>query len=306
MTKYILQRLIGAGITMLGVSLVVFLLLRMLPGDPARLMAGLTASPEEVEAKRAEMGLDQPLPVQYVDFLGDLVRLDLGRSITTDRPVADDILARLPYTLQLAAATMTLTIVFGIPLGVLAATRRDTPLDTFISTVSMLGISMPSYALGLMLIVIFAVQLKWLPAAGADDIRGLILPASTLTIIFLAIIVRITRTSMIEAMTQDYVRTATAKGLHGRRVVFRHALRNALIPVVTILGLQFGGLMSGAVLTETVFGYPGIGLLLTESIFNRDFPTVQGVVLFISFIFVGVNLLVDLAYMGIDPRIRYG
>ncbi|MEQ8676116.1 MAG: ABC transporter permease [Aggregatilineales bacterium] len=305
MTKYLVKRLIGAAFTLLGVSLVVFLLLRMLPGDPARLLAGLTATPEEIEFTRARLGLDDPLPVQFFSFLGDLAQGDFGTSTLSRQPVMKEIAVRLPYTARLTLTTMVLTMSIGIPLGVLAAVRRNSRLDVFISTVSLLGISLPSYALGIMFIVIFAVKLQWLPAAGADGWQSLILPSTTLTVIFLAIIVRITRASMVDALSQDYVRTAHSKGLRPRKVINTHALRNALIPVVTILGLQFGGLMSGAVLTETVFAYPGVGLLLTESIFNRDFPMVQGVVLLVGFIFVVVNLGVDLLYTAIDPRIRY-
>ena len=305
MSTYILKRVFGAALTLLGVSLIVFLLLRFLPGDPARLLAGLTATPEEVELTRERMGLSDPLLVQYVDFLTDLLQGDFGTSTLSRQPVMDEISVRLPYTGQLALITMVLTMVVGVPLGMLAAVRRNTFLDTVISTVSLLGISLPSYALGIMFIVIFAVNLKILPAAGADGWQSIILPSITLTVIFLAIIIRITRASMIDALSQDYVRTARAKGLPQRQVITLHAFRNAMIPVVTILGLQFGGLMSGAVLTETVFAYPGVGLLLTESIFNRDFPMVQGVVLFVGFIFVMVNLGVDLLYTAIDPRIRY-
>lgn len=307
MWQYVLKRLLGAIVTILGVLTIVFLLLRFIPGDPARLVAGLTASPEEVEAARERLGLNQPLPIQYGIFIGNIFRGDFGTSLFTRRPVMQDIVARLPYTFQLALVTMVLTTVLGIPLGILAATHEKTWVDHVISVGSLLGISLPSYALGLLLIVVFAVNLKWLPAAGAGEgIRSIILPAFTLSLIFLAVITRITRGSMLEALRQDYVRTARAKGLPNHQVLTRHALRNALLPVVTILGLQFGGLMSGAVLTETVFGWPGLGLLLTDSIFNRDYPMVEGLVLFIAVIFVFVNLAVDLLYAAIDPRIHYG
>lgn len=307
MWRYLLQRILGALVTILGVLTIVFLLLRLIPGDPARLVAGLTASPEEVEAARERFGMNEPLLVQYGIFLGDIAQGDLGTSLYTKKPVLNDIVERLPYTLQLALVTMGLTMLLGVPLGILAATHEKTWVDFTISVGSLLGISLPSYALGLLLIVIFAVQLRWLPAAGAGDgVRSIILPSFTLSLIFLAVITRITRGAMLEALRQDYVRTARAKGLPARQVLTRHALRNALLPVVTVLGLQFGGLMSGAVLTETVFGWPGVGLLLTDSIFNRDYPMVQGVVLFIAVVFVFVNLAVDLLYAAIDPRIRYG
>lgn len=306
MSKYILKRLFGALLTILGVTLIVFLLLRLLPGDPARLLAGLTATPAEIEATRVRIGLDQPLPVQYVRFLGDLARGDIGTSITSRRPVLSEIIERLPYTLRLAFVTMALTALIGIPLGIFVAVRANTRWDYAVSVLSMIGISTPSYALGLLLIVIFAVNLQWFPAAGADRLVSIVLPAATLTIIFLPIVLRITRASMLDVLSRDYMRTAQSKGLHRRDVLNVHAFRNAVIPVITILGLQFGGLMSGAVLTETVFGYPGIGLMLTEAIFNRDFPVVQGVVMFVGLIFVMVNLLVDIVYAYLDPRIRYG
>ncbi len=307
MWRYVLKRLLGSAVTIWGVLTIVFLLLRILPGDPARLVAGLTASPEEIEVARERLGLNEPLPVQYGIFMGRVLQGDLGTSLFTRRPIMDDIIARLPYTIQLALVTMMLTALLGIPLGILAATYQKTWVDHVISVGALLGISIPSYALGLLLIVIFAVNLKWLPAAGASEgINSLILPSFTLSLIFLAVITRITRGAMLEALRQDYVRTARAKGLPNHQVLTQHALRNALLPVVTILGLQFGGLMSGAVLTETVFGWPGLGLLLTESIFNRDYPMVEGLVLFIAVIFVFVNLVVDLLYAAIDPRIHYG
>ncbi len=306
MWRYLLRRIVGALVTILGVLTIVFLLLRLIPGDPARLVAGLTASPEEVEAVRQRLGMDEPLPIQYGIFLSDIARGDFGTSLYTNEPVMNDIAERLPYTFQLALVTIVLTTVLGVPLGIFAATHERTWIDFIISVVSLLWISLPSYALGLLLIVIFAVQLKWLPAAGASEgIRNLILPSFTLSLIFLAVITRITRGAMLEALRQDYIRTASAKGLSARQVLTGHALRNALLPIVTVLGLQFGGLMSGAVLTETVFGWPGVGLLLTDSIFNRDYPMVQGVVLFIAIVFVIVNLVVDLLYAAIDPRIRY-
>jgi len=285
---------------------IVFLLLRVLPGDPARLVAGLTASPEEVEAVRNRLGLDEPIYVQYGIYMIDFAEGDFGKSIYSDRPVMDDIIARLPYTFQLAFVTIILTIVLGIPLGIVAAMRQKSWIDMLISVGSLLGISLPSYALGLLLIVLFAVNLGWFPAAGAGQgIRSVVLPALTLSLIFLAVITRITRGAMLEVLSQDYIRTARSKGLTRQRVIQTHAFRNAMIPVVTVLGLQFGGLLSGAVLTETVFGWPGLGLLLTEAIFNQDYPMVQGVVLFISVVFVFANLFVDLIYAAVDPRIRY-
>jgi len=307
MGRYLLKRTIGALVTIVGVLTIVFLMLRLVPGDPARLVAGLTATPDEVEAVRDRIGLDESLVQQYGIFIGEFLQGDFGTSIYSRQPVMDDIIERLPFTFQLAFLTMIMTIVLGIPLGIIAAVYEKTWVDMLISVGSLLGISLPSYALGLLLIVIFAVNLQWLPAAGANaGVKSVILPAFTLSLIFLAVITRITRGAMLDVLSQDYIRTAQAKGLRRRRVISTHAFRNAMIPVVTVLGLQFGGLMSGAVLTETVFGWPGVGLLLTDAIFNRDYPMVQGVVLFIAVVFVFANLFVDVMYATIDPRIRYG
>lgn len=307
MTDYLFKRIIGGAFTLIGVSLLVFLLVRLLPGDPARLVAGLTASPEEVAAVRTRMGLDEPLLVQYFGFAGDLARGDLGRSVISREPVTTEILARFPATAQLAFVTMALTAVVGVALGIVSALYQNRFLDRFISFATLLGISLPSYALGLFLIYIFAVKLRLLPAAGADSWQGIILPALTLTLIFIALLWRMTRVSLVEVLSQDYIRVARAKGASGSRIVFHHALKNAMIPVLTVVGLQLGALLSGAaILTETVFGWPGIGLLMSDAIFARDYPTVQALVLFNAFLFVTLNIIIDLAYAAVDPRVRYG
>jgi peptide/nickel transport system permease protein/oligopeptide transport system permease protein len=278
----------------------------MLPGDPARVIAGLLATEEDVARLRVQLGLDQPLIVQYANFFGDLLRGDLGTSARTAQPVIAEVMARLPATMQLAVVSMLIAALVGIPIGVIAATRRNSLLDYVLSIITLFGVSMPVYWLGLMLIVIFAVQLQMLPAAGNENITSLILPSLTLAAFSIALIARMTRSSMLEVLHQDYVRTARAKGLRERGVIFRHALQNAFIPVITVLGLQFGTLLGGAVLTESVFGWPGIGLLMLDSIFARDYPVVQGVVFIFAALFIGLNVAVDIVYAYIDPRIHYG
>lgn len=305
MTRYIAQRLIAAGITLLGVSLVVFLLLHLLPGDPARIIAGLLASEEDVARLRTQLGLDQPLVVQYLNFLGNLLRGDLGRSARTMQPVLDEVLLRLPATMQLAVISTAMAGIIGIIAGVIAATRQYSIFDYLTSMGTLFGVSMPVYWLGLMLIVLFAVQWQLLPAAGNDKPTSWILPSLTLAAFSVALIARMTRSSMLEVLHQDYVRTAWAKGLPERGVIFRHALKNAFIPVLTVIGLQFGALLGGAVLTESVFAWPGIGRLMVDSIFARDYPVVQGVALIFATMFILLNLVVDILYAYLDPRIHY-
>ncbi len=302
---YIVRRLSATLVALLGVSLIVFLMVRVLPGDPARVIAGLLASEEEVARIRTQLGLDKPLYVQYIHFLGSLLRGDLGRSARTFEPVTREIMHRLPATALLAVTSSILAAVFGIGAGTLAATHANTFVDYFISTTVLFGISMPVYWLGIMLIVLFAIKLQWLPAAGAEEPTSIVLPAITLASFSVALVVRMTRSSMLEVLRRDYILTARAKGLPERRVIHRHAIRNALIPVITVVGLQFGNLLGGAVLTESVFGWPGMGLLLVESIFSRDYPMVQGIVLVFAFLVAAVNLLVDIAYALVDPRIHY-
>ena len=305
-TRYLIQRLVAAVLTLIGVATIVFFLLRLLPGDPARIIAGLLASEEEIQRIRVQLGLDKPLWVQYIMFMGRLVVGDLGLSARTSQPVLMEVAARLPNTLKLAVVSTVLATVFGVSAGVIAATRRYSLFDYVASFGSLIGISMPVYWLGLLLIILFAVKLHWLPAAGAEKPTSIILPSLTLALFSVALVARMTRASMLEVLNQDYIRTARAKGLKERTVIFRHALQNAFIPVLTVIGLQFGALLGGAVLTESVFGWPGIGLLLVDSIFARDYPVVQGIVLIFSAMFILVNLIVDILYAYIDPRIRYG
>lgn len=306
MTSYLIQRLIGVVVTVFFVALTVFLMVRLLPGDPARVIAGVLASEQEVERLRTRLGLDEPLLRQAVIFVGDLVQGDLGTSARTSNPVTEEIGARFGATARLAVVSTVLAVLIGVPLGAFAATRAGRFEDLLASTVVLFGISMPVYWLGLMLILVFSIRLRWLPAAGAEGVLSVVLPAVTLAFFSMAFIARITRSSMLEVLHQDYVRTARSKGVKQRTVVWRHALRNALAPVITVIGLQFGELLGGAILTETVFAWPGLGRLLVDSIFARDYPTVQGLVIVFALLFALVNLAIDLFYSVIDPRVRYG
>lgn len=305
MLTYIARRLAVSVVTLLGVTIIAFGLVQMLPGDPARTIAGLMASEEEVERVRTRMGLDEPLGSQYVQFLGNIVRGDLGESARTRRPVTHEIGARLPKTIELAAVGTIFGSILGIIGGVIAARFRNRPADHAISIGSLIGISMPVYWLGLLLIMVFAVNLGWLPAAGAGQRTSIILPGITIGLFTIALVARMTRASMLEVLEQDYVRTAFAKGVANRNVVYRHALRNAFIPVLTVIGIQFGSLLGGAVLTEFVFAWPGIGRLMVDSIFARDFPVVQGIILVFALMFIVVNLIVDILYSYVNPKIQY-
>ncbi|HEX7022091.1 MAG TPA: ABC transporter permease [Trueperaceae bacterium] len=305
-SSYLLQRLAGVVVTVAFVAITIFLMVRLLPGDPARVIAGVLASEQDVARIRVQLGLDQPLWTQAGIFLGNLIHGDLGTSARTSTPVVTEISARLAATTQLALVSTLLAIMIGVPLGALAAARAGGITDLIVSTLVLFGISMPVYWLGLMLIILFSIRLQWLPAAGADGPLAIVLPAVTLAFFSVAFIARITRSSMLEVLRQDYVRTATAKGVRRRVVLWRHALRNALAPVITVIGLQFGELLGGAILTETVFGWPGLGRLLVDSIFSRDYPMVQGLVIVFALMFALVNLVVDLLYERIDPRVSYG
>ncbi len=306
MTTYLVRRVLLSVPTVLGVATLIFLLVHLLPGDPARVIAGVNATPADVERIRHQLGLDQPGWQQYLSFLGRLAHGDLGTSTHTLNPVTSEIAARALYTAELAALSIVIAIAVGVAAGVVAATRRNTAMDLLISGAAIAGVSIPVYWLGLMLVVLFAIDLRVLPAAGAGGPTSIVLPAITLAFFSVGFIARQTRSAMLEVLGQDFVRTARAKGAGERRVLLRHALRNALLPVVTTIGLQFGTLLGGAVLTETVFAWPGIGRLLVDSIFFRDFPVVQGVVLLIAVAFIVVNLITDLVYAVVDPRIRYG
>jgi peptide/nickel transport system permease protein len=287
------------------VSVVVFMMVRLLPGDPARIVAGLLASEADVENIRHQLGLDVPGAVQYANFLSRLLHADLGTSVRSGQPVTYEVLARLPWTIELATTSIAVAAALGIAGGLAAALYHQKRLDVAISTLMLFGISMPVYWFGLMLIVVFAIKLQWLPAAGSQDPGAWILPTLTLAAFSVALIARMTRSTMLEVLRADYVRTARAKGVVERGVIYGHALRNAILPLVTVIGHQFGTLLGGAVLTETVFGWPGMGQLLVDALFARDYPVVQGIVLTFSTLFILVNLAVDVLYSVIDPRIQY-
>jgi peptide/nickel transport system permease protein/oligopeptide transport system permease protein len=280
-------------------------MVRLAPGDPAQLLAGEFATPETLADIRQRFGLDQPWHVQLGLYAANVVRGDLGQSVRTRKPVTYELRQYFPNTLRLTLGAMLVALLIGIPAGIIAATRPGTIFDLLAMLGALIGVSMPVFWFGLMAILIFSVQLGWFPVAGTGTLWHLVLPAITLGTGTAAILARMTRSAMLEVLSQDYIRTARAKGLAGRVVVFKHALRNALIPVVTITGLQFGGLLEGAVITETVFAWPGIGQLLVGSILARDYPVVQGAVLLIAVVFILINLIVDLLYGAIDPRIRY-
>lgn len=306
MLTFILHRLLGALLVIFGVVSIVFLLIHMIPGDPVEIMLGESASTADREALRVALGLNQPLPVQFRHYLAGLLQLDMGTSIHFRRPVADLLMERLPATAMLAAVTLLLTVMMALPLGIMAAVRRDSLWDTGAMSFSMLGVSIPNFWLGPILILVFSLWLGWFPVSGHSGPGSVVLPALTLSTGLIAVLSRMVRSSMLEVLGEDYMRTAKAKGMPPRHVILHHGLRNALLPVITLLGLQLGALLAGAVITETVFSWPGVGLLTIESIQSRDYPVVQACVLLISITYVLVSLLTDLAYAWIDPRIRLG
>jgi peptide/nickel transport system permease protein len=305
MLQYVVKRLLSTIPVLLGISLLLFFMLRMLPGDPAQVLAGQMATPMEIENIRHQLGLDRPIFVQYGIFLSHLALFDLGRSARTQNPVIKEIWARLPNTMLLAVAAIILACLFGVPAGIISAVRPYTSIDYLFTSMALFGISMPVFWLGLMLVVIFSVVLHWLPAGGTGSWRHIILPSFTLAAFVVAFITRMTRASMIEALSQDYTTTARSKGLQEKVVIVKHALKNALIPIITVVGLQFGLLLGGAVLTETVFAWPGLGRLIVDSILARDYPVIQGTILIFGLLYILVNLFVDVIYAFIDPRIRY-
>jgi peptide/nickel transport system permease protein len=304
MTRYLIRRLLLTIPVLLGVATLVFALIHFIPGDPAQAMLGEGASQEEIAQLRTRLGLDRPLLVQYGAFLSGVVHGDLGVSLRNDQPVARQIVARMPATAELAFASMAVAVVFALPLGIIAAVWRGTAIDVAAMTLSLVGISIPNFWLGPLMALVFAVQLGWLPVGGSGTLAHLVLPAVTLGAALAAILARMTRASLLEELREPYVLAARAKGVSRSRAVLHHAFRNSLIPIVTILGLQFGVVLTGAVITETIFAWPGIGRLLIQSIGFRDYPTVQGCVLLIAVTYVGVNLLTDLTYGFLDPRIR--
>jgi len=333
MLRYVIKRVLTVIPVLLGVSFLVFGFIRMIPGDVATTMLGERATPENVARVREQLGLNKPVYEQYLIFIGNALRGDLGRSVLRQEPVTQELIRRFPATIELAASAILIALIVGIPAGIVSAIRRGSVFDAGSMLLALTGVSMPVFWLGLMLIYLFSVVLHLLPTGGRlgasveftaatnfllldsllqgnfnvffQALRHLILPAVALGSIPMAIIARMTRSAMLEVLSADYIRTAHAKGLKERAVVINHALRNAWLPVITVVGLQVGRLMSGAILTETVFSWPGIGRWLVDAIYARDFPIVQGATLFIALVFVGVNLLVDLLYAWVDPRIRF-
>ena len=306
MITYIGHKVFATLIVLLGVSVVSFLILELVPGDPVQVMLGQSgASAAQMDQLRRQLGLDQPIYLQYWRFLSHAVRGDLGTSIVQQQPVGQLILEQLPATIELTVAGMGVAIVLGITTGVVAAIRPNSLVDSAIMIVATIGVAIPSFWLALLLILTFAVAVHWLPAAGGEGLSHLILPAITLGFGTAAVIARLTRSSMLDVLCQDYIVTARAKGLPQRIVVYRHALKNALIPVITVVGLQFGALLSGAVIIETVFARPGIGRLAVDAILNKDYPLVQGAILVAAAAYVLANLAVDLLYGVIDPRMRH-
>jgi ABC-type dipeptide/oligopeptide/nickel transport system permease component len=305
MARYLFRRLLLTVPVLLGVATLVFALIHLVPGDPAQAMLGEGASQEEVLKLRTSLGLDRPLATQYAAFLRGLVRGDLGRSFRYNTPVTQQIREKLPNTALLALAAMAVAITFAVPLGIVAAVFRGRAPDHVALTLALAGSSMPNFWLGPLLAILFAVYLGWLPVSGSGTFGHLVLPAVTLGAALSAILARMTRASLLEELRELYVLAARSRGLSGVRAVLRHAFRNSLIPVVTIIGLQFGAVLTGTIITETIFAWPGLGRLLIQAINYRDYPLVQGCILFISVTYVAMNLLTDLTYGFLDPRIRY-
>jgi len=303
---YVIRRLLLAIPVLIGVSILVFAIIRFIPGDPARAIAGVHATPEFIEQVRRELLLDEGLHLQYYVYMSKILKGDLGRSTFSRRPVTVELAQRFPNTLVLAATAMVIASIIGISAGVVSATRRYSLFDNFSMLAALVGVAAPVFWLGVMFQLLFSVQLGWLPSGGIGTWKHIVLPALTLGLATAALLARITRSSMLEVLGQDYITTARSKGLVERVVINKHAFKNALIPVVTVIGLQFGTLLGGAVLTETVFSWPGIGRLMVDSILARDYPVVQGAVLLLAVFFVMINLVVDIIYAFLDPRISYG
>jgi ABC-type dipeptide/oligopeptide/nickel transport system permease component len=304
-SRFLLRRLLLTIPVLFGVATLVFSLIHLVPGDPVQAMLGESASPNDMEKLRSRLGLNRPLYAQYANFMRNVAVGDLGTSLRTNQPVSTLIAERMPATFELAAAAMLVALVIAIPLGLLAAVRAGTAIDHAATTLALIGISMPNFWLGPLLAIVFSVTLGWLPVSGRGTAANLVLPAITLGAPLAAILARMTRASVLEELHELYVVAARARGVSRARAVLGHAFRNSLIPIVTVLGLQLGSVLTGAVITETIFAWPGVGRLLVQSIGARDYPAVQGCVLLIAITYVSTNLLVDVAYGFLDPRIRY-
>ena len=317
MLRFLMQRLLALVPVLFTVAVIVFLILRLTPGDPAAVIAGNNATNEDIDRIREQLGLTQPLLTQFMIWLGNVVQGDLGYSFYLNKPVTELIAQRIEPTLSLAAGTMVLAVLVAVPLGTLAAWRMGGWLDRILSGFAVAGFSVPVFVIGYVLIYVFAIELQWLPVQGYKRLFGdasqglgawalqLVLPWCTLATIYVALIARVTRASVSEALTEDYIRTARAKGITEQMVLLRHALANAAVPIVTVIGIGIALLIGGVVVTETVYAIPGLGSLTVDAVLNRDFPVIQGVVLFFSLLYVLINLLVDLSYLWLDPRIRY-
>jgi len=304
MTPYLVRRLALSVFVLWGAVTVVFVAVRLAPGDPAQMMLGTSATAQDVAALQVRLGLDQPMPVQYGRYLLRVARLDLGESLRLNEPAIVAIAERVPQTARLTVLAMVIAVLLSFPMGILAASGGGKPIDRAISLISLLGQSVPSFWLGIMLILVFARELRLLPSGGADTWQHLVLPATTLALPLVGILTRLIRSGLLDVLREDYIRTARAKGLAARVVMRRHALMNMLIPVVTVMGLQLGQLLGGAIIVESVFAWPGVGRLLLEAISNRDYPLIQAAILVITGGFLLINLLVDLSYSYLDPRIR--
>ncbi|MEX2520564.1 MAG: ABC transporter permease [Paracoccaceae bacterium] len=313
MFRYIIGRILAAIPVMGFVALFVFLLLRLTPGDPAAIIAGDAATPEQLERIRENLGLNEALHIQFFTWIGNLLQGDFGKSVLSGKPVMEMIMGRLDPTLSLALTTIVLSIVIAVPLGVIAAWKQGTLIDRFVMAISVLGFSVPIFVIGYVMISVFAMDLRWFPVQGFKSItegvgpfaERIVLPTLTLTLLYIALIARITRTSMLEILGEDYVRTAYAKGLTERRVLMRHALRNCAVPIVTVIGIGFALIISGVVVTESVFNLPGIGRLTVDAVLARDYPVIQAVILLASLVYVVINLIIDIFYVILDPRIRF-
>ncbi|BAH46122.1 MULTISPECIES: nickel ABC transporter permease [Brevibacillus] len=305
MKQYIVKRLLSGIIVLFGLSVFTFLLIHLIPGDPVRIMLGQRATVEQIESLRGELGLNKPLVVQYLDYASGVLKGDLGTSLKTGRPVSTEIADRFPATAKMAVASLVVAVVIGIGLGVLAAKYKDTPIDGAIMTFSTFGMSIPGFWLGLLVILVFSVHLGWFPIAGGTGLKDMVLPAFTLGTLTATALSRLTRAGMVEVLSNDYIRTARAKGMNERVVLLRHAFRNVMIPIVAVIGLELAGLLGGAVIIEQVFGWPGVGTLAIQAISSRDFPMIQGTTLFIGAVYVLVVILIDVLYAVLDPRIDY-
>ena len=313
MLGYIIQRVLAAIPVMGFVALIVFLLLRLTPGDPAAILAGDAATPAQIEHIRNQLGLNDPLYVQFFSWIADMLRGDFGVSLLSGTPVTQMIASRMEPTISLALTTITLSVIIAVPLGVLAAWKQGTLIDRFVMLLSVVGFSVPVFVIGYLMISFFSMELRWFPVQGFRSItqgigpfaERITLPTLTLTLLYVALIARITRTSMLEILGEDYIRTAHAKGLSETRVLMRHALRNCSVPIITVIGIGFALIISGVVVTESVFNLPGLGRLTVDAVLARDYPVIQAVILLASLIYVVINLLIDIAYVLLDPRIRY-